>query len=100
MEHLGGRPVAQRPARSRVQVVLHRFQVIVAVRPQVRPLRHVLPHQPVGVPVQAALPRVLGGGEEQPGLKRFGDPGVAGELPAVVRRDRVDGDGGRPEEIH
>ena len=63
VEHLGGRHVAQRPARTRVRAVLHRPHLRVGDRAEVRPLRQVLRHQPVGVPVQAPLPGVLGGGE-------------------------------------
>ena len=100
MQHLGGRPVAQRPARTRGRAVLHRPHLRVGDRPEVRPLRQVLPDQPVGVPVQAPLPGVAGGGEEEPGTERLRDAGVARELPAAVRRDRVDGRGGRRRHLH
>ncbi len=65
MQHLGGRPVAQRPARTRVQAVLHLSHLRVADRAEVRPLRQVLPDQPVGVLVQATLPRVVGVGRKK-----------------------------------
>ncbi len=100
VQHLGGRPVAQRPAQSRVRAVLHLSHLRVGDRPEVRPLRQVLPDQPVGVPVQAPLLGMVGGGEVEGGTERLRHAGVARELPAVVRRDRVDGRGGRPEEIH
>ncbi len=67
VQHLGGGPVAEHPARSRVQAVLHPFHIRVADRPEVRPLRQVLPDQPIGVPVQAPLPGVVGGREVEGG---------------------------------
>ena len=74
MEHLGGRPVAQRPARTRVRAVLHRPHLRVADRPQVRPLRQVLPDQPVRVPGRLPLPGVLGVAKKNPAFSASATP--------------------------
>src|SRR5215208_952747 len=55
----GGRSPAERLARPAVERRRHGGEVIRAVRAQVRPLREVLPQQPVRVLVRAALPRAV-----------------------------------------
>ncbi len=52
--------------------------------------RRPMGRRPVGVPVKAPLPRVVGRREEEVGLQRLRHLRVPRELPAVARRDRVD----------
>ncbi len=89
VEGLGRGEVAQRLPRTRVEAVLHGLHGPVRHLAEVRTLREPLPHQPVHVLVQAALPGVVRAREEEPRAERLGHPGMAGELLAVVRGDRV-----------
>src|SRR3954464_10054667 len=57
VESLGGRSPPERLARSAVEGGGHGREVLRAVPAQVGPLREVLPQEPVGVLVRAALPR-------------------------------------------
>jgi len=88
-ERLVGRTVAEHPARTPVQTLLHRADIRVTHPAEVRPLREMFAHRPVRVSVQAPLPGMAGTREEEVGRWRAGQGLVAGELPAVVRRERV-----------
>ncbi len=67
-----------------VEPILYLLNIFVAYRAKVRALREVLPHQAVGVLIQAALPRMERLGEEEICVKCFSDTPVVCELFAVV----------------
>ena len=86
----GGKPeVAQGLPRTCVEAVLDGLHGPVRHLPEVRALGEPLPNQLV----QAALPGVVRAGEEEPRAERLRHPGMAGELLAVVRSDRVGREG-------
>ena len=73
-EHPVGRPVAGHPARSRARAVLHPSHLIVADRPQVRPLRQVPPRQPVVCPVWPRSRECWGVGRKNPAFSASATP--------------------------
>ncbi len=81
--------VAEGPARTRVQDVLHLPDLPVRHRTEVRALRQILAQQPVRVFVQPPLPGVVRAGEEKGRFQRLRHRRVTGELLAVVGGDRV-----------
>ena len=90
VKHPGGRPVAGHPARSCTRPT----STSVTARRSV-PFGMCCRTSPLVCPVGSLSQECWGGGELEASAERLGYAGVARELPAVVRRDRVYGDGGR-----
>ncbi len=82
------RSVAERLARPLVEPPHHPLHLRLGNLGEIRPLREVLPQQPVRVLVDTALPTRVRPREVEARPQPRGDAGVMGELPAVIRGDR------------
>src|SRR5829696_10073250 len=87
-EHLVGRAVAEPLARAAVEQRLDPGDALPCDAREVSPLREELSQQAVRVLVRAALPRPARGGEVDRQAQRRRDLRVAGELLAIVQRQR------------
>ena len=78
------RLVAKRFARSLIQPFSDCLHLLIGERREVAAFREILPHQPVGVFVEATLPAMVRMGKVEFSGQRLGNRFVAGELSAVI----------------
>ena len=78
------RLIAKRFARALIQPRGHGLHLLIGERREIAAFREILPHQPVGVFVEATLPAMVRMGKVEVGGQRLGNRFVAGELSAVI----------------